>query len=91
LTVGDEIERLATIAVKSLNQTIVEESKKDGTWNRDRGLEVLTYATEFVLQNLKPEAGRSISRVTDELVHYVTNVVESRVSTLKCASSIGGN
>ena len=75
----DGIGNLAYISVQALNQTIVDELKKNGDWNKDKAQELKNHAIMNITRQVKPAARKMIERSGIDLSNYIANAIESAV------------
>jgi polyhydroxyalkanoate synthesis regulator phasin len=73
------IENIAYLTVQASNQTIVDELKKNGEWNKDRAQELKNKAIANVIRQIKPSVQKMIENAGIDITNYIANSVEAAV------------
>lgn len=74
-------QQLVQDAVKSVQQTFVEQLKKDGKFDADKQKEALELALKKVIANLTPEVEKVLKEAYGDIVEWLTNLIESFIFT----------
>lgn len=75
----DMIENISILTVQSQNQTIVDELRKNGEWNKNRAQELKNQAINNVTRQIKPSVQKIVEKAGVDFTNYVANAVESAV------------
>ena len=77
--IWDDVEDIVETAVLSLNQTVVDNLKKNGGWSAEKAIEIKTQAFTNIILQAGPKIGILIEKNRD----YVMDLIERKVAENK--------
>ena len=80
------VEALTSTTVKAMNQTVVDELKKNGDWNKDNAKKIFAKVKDVVVAQ-SPQARKIIEKANMDFLAYVTHAIESKVQDEKKRTS----
>lgn len=79
----DDVTAQVSNSVDYLEQTLVNQLKKDGKWNTDTQKEVLNEAVTTVMNNLSADTLKYLQENVSDITAYITQCIESKILNSK--------
>lgn len=79
----DDITVQVSNSVDYLEQTLVNQLKKDGRWNTDTQKEVLNEAVTAVMNNLSADTLKYLQENVSDITAYITQCIEAKILNSK--------
>lgn len=79
----DDITVQVSNSVDYLEQTLVNQLKKDGKWNTDTQKEVLNEAITTVMNNLSADTLKYLQENVSDITAYITQCIEAKILNSK--------
>ena len=79
----DTLNDMITTTVVAVNQTYVDELKKDNTFTKEAQMEAFTKVYNTVMNNLTEQVKETLTNTIGDIESYVTNKIEETVTSIK--------